>query len=41
MIFIKTVHNMKKSFKEEDLEIICKKGLYPYGFIDSLEKVLS
>ena len=30
---------MKTHFKEEDLEIICKKGLYPYEFIDSLEKI--
>ena len=31
--------NMKKFFKDEDLNIICKKGLYPYEFIDSLEKI--
>ena len=35
----KNFHNMKKYFKEEDLNIICKKGLYPYEFIDSLEKI--
>jgi hypothetical protein len=30
--------NMKQHFNEEELELICKKGIYPYEYIDDVEQ---
>ena len=32
-------HNMKKHFDAEQMKLICRKGFYPYEFIDSCEKI--
>ena len=32
-------HNMKKHFNKDEMELICRKGSYPYEFIDSWEKI--
>ena len=31
-------NNMKKHFTEEELELICQKGVYPYEYIDGDEE---
>jgi hypothetical protein len=31
-------NNMKQHFNEEELELICKKGVYPYEWMDDPEK---
>ena len=31
-------HNLKKHFTDSELYIICKKGVYPYEWVDSSEK---
>jgi hypothetical protein len=31
-------NSMKQHFNEEELELICQKGVYPYEYIDDLEK---
>ena len=30
--------NMKQHFNEEEIELICQKGVYPYEYIDNVEK---
>ncbi len=30
--------NMKKHFTETEMELICKKGVYPYEWVDDNEK---
>ena len=30
--------NMKQHFNEEDMKIICQKGVYPYEWMDDKEK---
>ncbi len=34
----KDFHNMKKHFTEPEMELICKKGVYPYEWVDDNEK---
>ena len=31
--------NMKAHFNKDELKLICKKGFYPYEFVDSFEKI--
>ena len=30
---------MKQHFNDEELELICQKGVYPYEYIDDIEKL--
>ena len=32
-------NNMKTRFDKDEFKLICKKGFYPYEFIDSYEKI--
>ena len=31
--------NMKQHFNDEDMKIICQKGIYPYEWMDDKEKI--
>ena len=35
---MKIYKNMKQHFNEEDMKIICQKGIYPYEWMDDKEK---